>query len=264
VGLTTNTYPVTIERGVRNLVLGRVLLKEDASIGDTVLKTGTEFDDPWAQMNIMGTALFKNNTTAATVVQPAAGDLPGTVEYSEAVTLVEPDPGQMHLTVSDALSHAYTTDRGAYVRLTTLPSYVDTLRFVEEDFVDNVAAPAPEERQFPCVLVATVDTRLDSATNVSFEETHHIVVRYHELMDDSYDRQEFKDTVRAISDMLLEDMNLGGTCWDSMVQVMTWGGTGGLNQRTSRVVMSKNEVRVDWADIGIIARRRKPYDKVSG
>ena len=71
-GLTTSTYPVTIERGVRNLLQGRVLLKEDAAVGATTIKVGMEFDSPWAQMNIPGSTLFKNNSRAATIVQPTA------------------------------------------------------------------------------------------------------------------------------------------------------------------------------------------------
>lgn len=262
-GLTSSTYPVTIERGIRNLILGRVLLKEDADVGDATLLTGMEYDSPWDQMNIPGTALFKNNTVEATVVQPAAADAPGSIEHSEAITLVEPDPGQLHLTIDGVLANAYTTARGAYVRLTTLPSYVSTLQMIEEDFVDAPGLPAPEEREFPCVLVAAIDTRLEQVTNVSFEETHRILVRYHELMDTDYDRQTFKLTVEAIADMLMEDMNLGGTTWEAHLQVFTWGGTNGINRQFNRVVETKNGVRVDWADIGIVARRRKPYDKVS-
>lgn len=261
-GLTTRTYPVSIERGIRNLVLGRVLLKENAAVGDTSIKVGTEFDSPWYQMNIVGTALFRNNTTAVTIVQPAAADTVTGIEHSEAITISDPDPGALHLTATAALTKAYTTARGAYVRLTTLPSYVPTLKFVEEDFVDMLV-DGPDGDEFPCVHVMAVNTRLGPASNVSYEETHHILVRYHEVMDETYDRQTFKDTVQAIGDMLLEDMNLGGTCWDSTVQVFTWGGTGGVNRQMNRTVQTKQGVRVDWADIGVIAKRRKPYDKVS-
>lgn len=262
-GLTSSTYPVTIERGVRNLLQGRVLLKENAAVGATTIKVGMEFDSPWAQMNIPGSTLFKNNSLAATIVQPTAADTVAGIEHSEAVTLTEPAPGQLHLTISVPLTHAYTTARGAYVRLTTLPTYVSTLKIIEEDFVDTMA-DGPDDRQFPCALVMAVNTRLSAATNVTFDEAHHIVVRYHEAMTATYSRQAFKDTVEAIADMLLEDMNLGGTCWEAHVQVFTWGGTGGLNRQMNRQVQTKQGVRVDWADIGIIARRRKPYDKVSG
>lgn len=261
-GLTTSTYPVTIERGVRNLLQGRVLLKENVAAGASTLKVGMEYDSPWAQMNIPGAALFKNNSVSATVVQPAAANTPAAIEHSEAVTLVEPTPGQLHLVVDGTVTKAYTTARGAYVRLTTLPAYVARLKFVEEDFVDSFD-DGPDGRQFPCVCVMSVNTRLEPATNVSFEETHHILVRYYEVMDTGYDRQTFKETVEAMSDMLLEDMNLGGTCWEAHVQVFTWGGTGGLNRQLNRVVQTKQGARVDWADIGLIARRRKPYDKVS-
>jgi len=263
-GLTTETYPLTIERGVRNLILGRVLLKEDAGIGGEELKVGLEYDEPWGQMNIPGTALFRNNTTEATLVQPTAADSPDDIEHQEDVTLVDPDPGQMHLEIEEPLENAYTVARGAYVRLRNLPAYVSTLKMVEEDFVDSFGMNAPEDRNFPCVLVATMDTRIDQqVTNVTFEEVHNIYIRYHEIMDTSYDRTVFKETVQAIADMVMGYVRVGGTWRESIVRVFTWGGTGGLNRQYNRLVQTKNENRVDWADIGIIARRRKPYDKVS-
>jgi len=89
-----------------------------------------------------------------------------------------------------------------------------------------------------------------------------VIVRYYQAMDDDYDRQAFKDTVRDIRDMIMNDHTLGGTAYDSLVDVFSWGGTGGRIENR-RLLVADKEIAVDWADIGIVAHRVIPYDKVT-
>jgi len=83
-------------------------------------------------------------------------------------------------------------------------------------------------------------------------------------MGSGYDRQAFKATVRSILDMVAEDHTLGGTAYDSAVEVAHMGSGGQVREGgMSRQVRTNQEHLVDWADIAIVGKRVTPYDKVS-
>lgn len=258
--LSSESYPVTITQGIRNLLQGRVLLKEDASAGDSILKVGMEFNSPWEKMNTPGTAFFYGETNNITVVQPGSSNDPDDIEYSENVTIDGLEINAYHLPIAETLGNDYTTARGAYVRWRTLPDYVNSLKIVQEDFL-QLGAPAPEERLFPCVFVEEVSSRLNTRfSNLSWIETTRVIVRYFDIMDDDYDRQDFKETAVAILNVIRKDHTLGGTCYDSLAEAFIPGGQGVANQRR---ITTKNDILVDWADILVVANRIIPYDKVS-
>jgi len=119
--LSSQSYPVSIARGVRNLVLGRILLKEDADAGDTEVKVGVEFAAPWLKMNLPGSIFFYGYTNDAVVVQPTADDLKAEVEHQENVTISGLTVNAYHVPLSAPLAKSYTTNRGAYIRPQTLP-----------------------------------------------------------------------------------------------------------------------------------------------
>jgi len=262
--LSVNAYPVTMGRGIRNLIWGRVLLKEDASAGDTTIKVGCEFEHPWALANIPGTMAFYGVTNDITIVQPGATDTPNDVEYSEDVTIAGLSDADLHLKIAGTLDHDYTTARGAYVRYrdADLPSYVSDLQVVEEDFADS-GLTEPEEKWFPGVCVIELDRRRTPHTNVTWDERWRFVVRYYEVMDSNYDRQAFKDTVDSIADMILQDHTLGGTALDSLADVAHYGGHQGVNARGG-LVRLKNQYNIDWADIAVYGIRVRAYDKITG
>jgi len=258
--LTSQSYPVTIAEGIRAMVLGRVLLKEGASIGDETLVTGVEFASPWEKMNLTGTSFFYGETNLARVVQPAATNTPSGIEHYENVAISGLTINALNLPLSAALTKAYTTARGAYVRWRTAPTYASSINLVQEDFL-QIGISAPEERLFPAIYVEEITTRLGARwSNVAWQETTRILVRYYEMMDSDYTRESFKETAVSILDVIRKDHTLGGTCYDSLAEVYSPGGQGQLQQRQ---VMASNGLQIDWADILVVAQRIIPYDKIT-
>lgn len=255
-----DSYPVTMAKGVRNLALGRVLLKKNAAIAAEEIVVGVEFSAPWQKCEITGSMFFFGQTNDVTIVQPSAADVVGGVEHEEDVTISGLTVNALNVPISAGLANAYTTARGAYLRLRTLPSYVSTLKLVEEDFtVEGI--PAPAEHRFPAIYVVEEVGRLAPYSNMSWIQSTNILVRYYEAMNSSYDRQTFKDTVRGIAQNLMQDPTLGGTAYDSVCETFTMSSGGRIGNRE---VQTKLSNKIDWADIGIIGKRVIPFDKVTG
>lgn len=261
-GLTPPHYPVDIERGLRNLLQGRVLLKADCAASASQAQVGVQFASPWDGLNIPGTWLFFNYTDLATLVEPSAADTPAGIEHQEDVTITGLTAGALHITLADPTTNAYTTERGAYIRLRDVPSFVSNLQFVAADFVEGGLAE-PIDEEFPCICVREIQQRRQPHTNKSSQDSYIYHVRYYEEMDRDYDRLVFKDRVYLFRNLLTEDPTLGGTSYESVVELVGFTNTKGSRNRYGVEIISKNEHRVDWADIQVGALRIEPWDKIN-
>ncbi len=255
-------YTHSIEQGLRNLLQGRLLLKANMVAGATTITVGEGFSSPYTHMNIPGSALFQNNTTLATLVQPAAANRKGQIEHQENVTLVLTGPNQLHLTTSAPVTNAYTTARGAYVRLRTLPAVCSKLKFIDTDFLDE-ALPAPQDVWFPGVIVEPYQVSAEPFSTAIREYKHRIVVRYAVVMDDSYSRAGLREDLEQLCDLIEQDYRLGATCYYSVLdQPWVLNPTPGRVQ--NRMIATANEHRIDWGDIYLTAHRLVVVDKTGG
>lgn len=264
-------YPISIYDGIRNLCLGRVLLKSDAFVGDTEIPVGVEFASPDEGASVPGVYLFYSNpldeSGEAVVVQPTAADLPDNIEYQETVTIDQSELGttELHLKISDGggLANDYTTARGAYVRLSNLPSLCSDLRVIERDFFP-LAGWAPPDYWFPGILIVVVRTERESLTNVQYIDNYNVVVRYARTFGDDYDRSTLQGEVETLLDLLSEDLTLGGTCWDSNItQPLEMPAVPGILRRgpIEQSVMTEKNRNIDWADIHLVAKKLYVVDK---
>lgn len=263
-------YPVSPFDGVRNLCLGRVLLKENAAATDTEIKVGTEFAAPDWGCSIIGSHLWYNNALddgsgTAVIVQPAAADAPGDIEHQETVAIDQTELGtkNLHLHITDVggLANAYTTARGAYVRLTTLPSVCSGLQVVQQDFTAELVEP--QDKWFPAVYVLGRRSRRESLTNTQWIDTFDIIVRYGVIMDEGYRRQDLHDELEDLAWLFAEDFTLGGTCYLAFVPFPAQFPSvpGRITVGGSRDVLTAQNMRIDWGDVYIWAQRLAVTDK---
>jgi len=173
-------YSVTMARGVRNLILGRVLLKANSAAASMDIDVGIEQADLFALMDIPGTYFFYNNVTSCVVVEPTAADVQEGIEYSETVDISSLSRGATNLPAPGGLINSYTTARGAYACLVDddLPAYVGGLRVLEEDCTD-LGLTEPDDHWFPAIYVSELDTQRTSHTNLTWIDSTRIVVRYY-------------------------------------------------------------------------------------
>lgn len=252
-------YSVSISKGVRNLLLGRVLLKSNMAAGATTIPVGDTFASPYANCSTPGANLFYNNTTAATLVQPAATNLAGSISYQENVTLVEGLPNALDAVASTGVTYAYTTARGAYLRLTTLPSVCSNMRFIEADFLDE-GLPPPQDTWFPAALVMSWRCAATEFTNVQRLYRYTVVVRYARVMNEDYDRETFQGELEDLCDLLEEDLYLGGTCtWREVTVPVQMNPTPG--RVPNRQIQTASGKSLDWGDIQLAAYRNVIVDK---
>ena len=255
-------------QGVRSLCAGRVLLKQDAAIGDNLLKVGREANTDGVGQDLYGTGLFRNYTTAVEIVQPGATNTPGDIEYSEPLTIIDPVGNPLHLTLAaDAtLANAYTVARGAYVRPATLPSVCGGLKMIVDNFLEGVVDP--EEKFFPGVYVTWEGSQWDPVSNCADKEFAQILVRYAMLGENNVDSQNAViANVRQLYNLLRESNDLGGNvaqssvvralpCWTELARQHFRQ----INVDTFQKVANR---RLFWVDLHIEASLTVTWDKVS-
>lgn len=265
-------YTVSIEEAVRNLCLGRVLLKANAAAGDDEVPVGDEFAAPDSGASVVGTMLWHNNSLnivdkdKAYVVQPTAADVPDGIEHQEQVTIDTTALGtnNLHLHITDVggLDNSYTVARGAYARLSDLPTVCGGLRLVQDDFL--TLGVEPFDKWFPGILVYGIRADRESLSVTQWMDTYVIVVRYAMLMDEGWSRQDTRDAILGLTDILTEDPRLGGSCVDSKIihpiqlastpgQIDRGGTLGDIKTRTGKFI--------DWGDIHLTAWRIAAIDK---
>jgi hypothetical protein len=253
-------YTVSIERGIRGLLLGRVYLKADMKAGDTEIPVGDEFTSQ-PGCSLPGANLFYNYSTDATLVQPAVTDAPGDIEYQEDVDLVQGLPNDLHAVADAGVDHSYTVARGAYLRLRTLPAVCSKLVFVEGDFADALEPQFPDDK-FPAALVFQYGSSSSSYSSTQFEETLRFIVRYGVIMRPGW-RDQLRADMEELSTLLRQDNYLGGTCiWSEMTKPMELNPTPGRNQQG--LVRTTLDQRIDWGDVYLTATRWVVVDKTVG
>jgi len=265
-------YTINPFEGARNLCLGRVLLKQDASPTDTEIKIGEEFIGDDAGAGIVGTHLFYNNplddSGKAVLVQPTAADTPGGIEHQETITIDTTKLGtaEWHLWSTSGITNAYTVERGAYVRLYNLPNLCSSLKLVQQDFLAMEPAPRPQDRWFPAIWVFGARVSRECLTTAQWIDTYRLIVRYARLVYDGYDRQTIVEEMETLMTLLGEDFTLGGTCYDSyLTQPMQLVPTPGqvVGPSGERTVETAQGSQIDWGDIYIEAKRIVIIDKAA-
>ena len=250
-----------ISRAIRGLCLGRVYLKDDCDVNDTEIKVGTD-GTGLGGLDIPGSQLFRNNSLSARRVQPTATSVPGAtgITHSEAVTLVEPTGGALHLTVSAGVDHAYTVARGAYIQLASPPAVCTTLQMIVKDFTEDMVAP--EDRYLPGLFVTWMGSDYNATHVTAYGEMMTFLVRYAILEEDGVDnRAEIVNGTAQLVNLLAEDNYLGGTVHESSVGrvVPCWD----PRSKGRGQVLNSMGRQVIWTDVVVSARRTVAWDKVS-
>lgn len=248
------------ERGLRNLLLGRVLLKEDLSAGTSILPVGSEFSDNLVGANIPGACLFYNYSSKATLVQPGSSDTPDDIEHLEDVTLVSVAANDLHVTSDAPVTKDYTVERGAYLQLKTRPAVCSKLKFVERDFTDSLEVQFPDDK-FPAAVVFQYNSERRPHSSTTYEDLFYFVVRYGVIMAPTW-RDTLRQDIEDLAALISADPYLGGTCWYAeMTKPCQLNPTPGRNAQG--MVKTTHDHRVDWGDIYITAHRLAVVDKIS-
>ena len=246
-------------QGLRNLLLGRVLLKADSDSGTKNVFVGSEFTPPYDVCACPGTLQWwSSGVWDATIVQPAAADIANEIEHSEDVRVVGLEFNDMHVVLADVLSNEYTVARGAYLALRPAPTVTSGVRFIQPQFVEGWVMDAPEDHFFPCILVMSLRAPRKPLTNVLRIEEHMITVRYYTLMDDDYSHDGLMDTADDLVEIISRDNYLGGTVAESHVADTVFNQNPGRNSRGGGI-LTRSETLIDWVDIPIRASRYIAY-----
>lgn len=258
-------FGTTIQRAIRNLCLGRVLLQDDMDIGDDVVPVKwTYLDDS----NVLpGGMLFHNNTDSAVLVQPTAADVPDGIEHQESVTIDTGDTysaSDLHgdITLSDEVENEYTVARGAYIRMATLPSVSQGLKWIQSDFIPaTLTGFGVPDNQLPGVVVVNRGSTGDSFTSQEIGFAYRFRIYYVDLLKDDRDNTGILfDNAEQLRDLLLEDNYLGGTCLCSDFAGMRpwhaseWGGRG-------MKFHSAMGVEIGWVEIDFEVQRPELWNK---
>jgi len=251
-----------VSKAIRGLCLGRVYLKANMAAEATLIPVG-QADADGAFGDLPGSQLFFNTVLTGTLVQPAASSVPGAsgIEHSEAVTLVQPAAGALHLSANAGVAHSYTTARGAYLQMSPQPSVCSGLEIIVKDFLEDTAEP--EDRYFPGIFVTWMGTRYPPLSNQAYRESMTFLVRYAILEQTGRDNREaLLDDVAVLVGLLAEDNYLGGTVNESNVSDIVSGWDPRSAYRGRRFVSAKQR-QILWVDVLLDVWRAVVWDKVS-
>lgn len=252
-------FPLSIEDGVRNICLGRVLLKEDVNAGVTSIPVGTRFNtDP--NLGALGSMLFYNNpyntSDEAVVVQPSAEDRPDDIEHQETVSIdvANLSTKNQDLPIEGGLANSYSIDRGAYVRLRDLPEVCTSVKMISEDFLNPAIEPL--DSWFPCILVNQYQKqRLQGqGSNVHDIYRHDIVVTYGETIGD-WDTDHATGMVDQLESLLRQDTHFGGAAHYGTIQRAVMAPQPGYLQNQGRSLATKQNNLINWGRIFLQANR---------
>jgi len=238
---TVFDYSSEIANGIRNLLLGRVLLKEDYTAGDNIVKVGQEdvYEMP-------GGYLFRNRTNEAKLVEPASSNKPGAIDHQENVTITSTNA--LHVIIQPA-TQDYTVAAGAYLALRTPP--IPNIKVIYTDPL-GVTIDEIHEKRFPAVAILRPRVNFRQGPSGFVIGNYNFIIRYARLHEAGTDTGAavLEDT-EAIVNLLAEDCHLGGTVEDSSV-------VGVSEVRNARV---QRGVVVHFVDIHLTAQRSGIYDK---
>lgn len=258
-------YTLSIEDGIRNLCLGRSLLKRDMDAGDTCVPVGMIFGDDTA-FACLGGLLFYNNSlgsgVSAVLVQPGGTNTPGDIEHEEEVELNFSKMSTKHfdLYTNDPVENDYTVARGAYIRLPELPEVSASIRMIEEDFLGVGIEPA--DNWFPGVLVVSLGSTRRQVTNAYDLDTENFMVRYAEALVDGRKSADTKRRLEQLESVINEDYGLGGTCqWSDILRPAVLCPTPGRVATQNRIIETASGRKICWGDIYLQAHRYRITDK---
>lgn len=258
-------YSLTIEEGIRNLCMGRSLLKRDMPAGTKRIPVGMTFGDDNAYA-CHGGLLFYNNSldtyTNATLVQPGASNTPGDIEYSEKVVLDWDKLSTKYYDVyaTTDVAHKYTVAAGAYLELDPVPDICKKLRLIEEDFL--AIGIEPGDNWFPGVMVISMGSTRKQVTNVYDEDTEGFVIRYADVLVGGKKPLDVKKDLELLESLISEDYGIGGTCqWSEVLRPAVMCATPGRVASQNRLVETTSQAKICWGDIYIQTHRYKIFDK---
>lgn len=234
-----------ISRAIRNLVLGRVLLKKDCPPGQTFIPLGNYDTNLPLSEPIPGSFLFQDQQQAV-LVEP--GPRPDEVIHSEIVTITS--TASADLIIYPPNEHQYSVAGGAYVALVNPP--VPGLRVVTTD--PEVLPPdAIDARWFPCVSVARLSFSATPRPSAAYEVYYRFQVRYARLWQDDADCGDklMEDTARLVN-LFFEDPYLGGAAEDSTV----------ANAGLPRFRRASQNAIMLISDVVLDVRRTEAYTKL--
>jgi|LSQX01.1.fsa_nt_gb hypothetical protein len=258
-------YSLTIEEGIRNLCLGRSLLKRDIAVGDKLIPVGMTFgaDNAYA---CPGGLLFYNNSLGtycnATLVQPGESNTPGDIAYSEKVALDWSQMSTKHydLYSTTEVAHKYTVAAGAYLELDPVPDICQKLRMIEEDFLAIGIEPA--DNWFPGILVISMGSTRRQATNAYCIDTEGFIIRYADVLVGGKKALDVKHDVELLESLISEDYGLGGTCqWSEVMRPGVMCPTPGRIASQNRLIETSSQSKICWGDIYIQTHRYRIIDK---
>lgn len=255
--------------GFRNIILGRVLLKEDASTGDDVVVTRTERLD---NTIIPGDELFFDSLHATTavdaiLVEPSDTNLPDSIEHQEEVEIdpstFDPATRTGNIQLSAAITNDYTVANGAYIRLKTLPSTIADLKFIQNDFIP-IMNTAPLDEWFPGVLVVNRGLyQTDDAGSVIYDFRYGIRVYVCDVLRADQDNTRLLiERAETVRDMILEDNYIGGTVHQcEFDRMLPWFSTD-LAQTNKKFITMTHGLEVGWVQIDFTVRRNEIWNKM--
>ena len=262
-------YGSDISQAIQNLLLGRVLIAANASVADTELTVGAQ--DGTARP-YEGFHFFLDNTTSCTLVQPSAANVPDGIEHSEDVTIhsdtfsaANYDPATIQL--SAAITKAYTTARGAYIRMKTPPAVSSAIQSIEHDFITSESF-APSDKWFPGVLVARIGLDHMDYTSGQIKFNYGFRVYYCDtLLNETVstnNSDKLWDATEVLRDLILEDPHLAGTAHDANVgRMLPWFSTDAYRQGR-RFITATDGLQVGWIQFDVFAERVDAWAKHMG
>lgn len=195
-----------VEKALHNLILARVLLREDLNPGDydVIVGQGTA----GSEGALSGAYLFVNTVTAVKLVQP---DSAGTgVEYSEIKTISPPTSSDINLALVGTVSKQYTTARGAYITPVSPPSAVSDLKICDVD-PRMLTDPAMILQRLPGVYVRMLGGNLEGESHPTYQGDYNFRVSYVRQVQPDEDVRQTVLYAEDIYNLIAEDHYWGGS-----------------------------------------------------
>ena len=216
-----------IQRAVTQLLLGRVLLKADASSGDSTIRLGERPVDrlSGSGQEIIGNGLWLHKTTEAKICVPGTvGNPPAAShEYNIEWSGIETSDGSAEPSITTTLDQDYSTSDGCYVSLRddvlSELSYLDDLKVAAERAIAAFLVrgeTAELERVTPGILVRLISST-DAPIINTVDNSYDIRIwHWWKLSATTDDGYETMTRLDEIIGMLSEDHNIGGTVEDTI------------------------------------------------
>ena len=242
---------VSAEKGLQNLVQGRVLLKSNMVALDTLVPVGE--GTAGTAGAVTGVHLFLNTTNSVKLVQPNAA---GTgIEHSENGTITAATASDLNLTLTSGCANAYTTARGAYVTPQSLPASISALKVVD---IDPWQLTSTADLILPAIYIEAMGGQLDSAGHPQYEGHYRFNVKYVRKIVPGEASNTTITYAQDIINLIAEDHYWGAEVdygWPISFRPMA------ASERMSVGTLA-GEVMVSWVEIQVEALTHKDLNKL--